>query len=153
MFDFNKATQNGSQLSSTAIGTQAAALGPLGTVGNQTNGSLVSDDVTAGTGVKPVGGVQPGGGGFFRNAKGGFNTDNIGLALGGIQTLGSLWNSYQQNKIAKEQLSLARKTFQTNLENNTQTYNTALEDRIRARHNTEGRSSQETDAYLSENRL
>ncbi len=90
---------------------------------------------------------------FMKDQYGNFNSENLGLALGGIQMLGNLWNSYQQQKVAKEQLGLAKRTFETNLANNRQTYNTALEDRIRSRHYTEGKSSAETDAYLSENRL
>lgn len=76
-----------------------------------------------------------------------------GLLLGGVQVLGNLWNSYQANKIAREQMGFAREQWNTNLENQTQTYNTALEDRIRARHFTEGKSSGETQAYLDQNKL
>lgn len=76
-----------------------------------------------------------------------------GLVLGGIQVLGNLWNSFQAHKMAKEQMAFAREQWDTNLTNQTQTYNTALEDRIRARHNTEGRSSGKTDAYLDKHKL
>jgi len=75
------------------------------------------------------------------------------MILGGVQVLGNLWNSYQANKMAKEQMKFAREQWDTNLANQTQTYNTALEDRIRSRHNTEGRDSSETESYLSEHRL
>lgn len=95
---------------------------------------------------------QTGVGQFFRNGDGSFNTGNLQLALGGIQTLGALWNSYQQNKLAKESLSLQRNAFETNLANQTQTYNTSLEDRIRARYATEGRSEQ-ADSYIAEHSL
>lgn len=95
---------------------------------------------------------QTGVGQFFRNGDGSFNTGNLQLALGGIQTLGALWNSYQQNKLAKESLSLQRDAFETNLANQTQTYNTSLEDRIRARYATEGRSEQ-ADSYIAEHSL
>jgi len=151
MLGLNDATQNGSTLSTTQIGTQQAAMAPIGT--QPVGGAVSGVDVSATSGVNPVGGAGQQQGGFFRNGDGSFNTGNLQLVMGGIQTLGSLWNSYQQHKIAKEQLGLARETFQTNLENNRQTYNTALEDRIRARHNTEGRAASETDAYLDENRL
>lgn len=151
MLGLNDATQNGSTLSSTQIGTQQAVMAPLGTTGTA-GGAVQGVDVTAL--ANPIGGAgQTGQDSFFRNGDGSLNTGNLQLVLGGIQTLGSLWNSYQQHKIAKEQLGLARETFETNLRNNTQTYNTALEDRIRARHHTEGRSQGETDQYLAENRL
>lgn len=151
MLGLNDATTNGSQLSSMAIGTQQAAMAPLGTV--SVGGAVQGVDVSATSGINPITGGQKNQGSFFHNGDGSFNTGNLQLVMGGIQTLGSLWNSYQQHKIAKEQLGLARETFQTNLENNRQTYNTALEDRIRARHHTEGRGSGETNAYLQEHSL
>ena len=144
---FNDATQNGSSLSNTQIGVQQAAMAPLGTTGNL-GGAVQGVDVTSA--FAPGTNTQ---GTFSKNADNTFNTDNIKLLLGGVQMLGSLWNSFQQNKIAKEQLSLARETFQTNLENNRKTYNSALEDRIRSRYVTEGRSSAEADAYLQSHNL
>jgi hypothetical protein len=90
---------------------------------------------------------------FFRDQYGNFDMGNLRTALGGVQAIGSFWNSYQQNKMAKQALGLQTRAFETNLANQTQTYNTALEDRIRARHYTEGRSSAETESYLDKNRL
>lgn len=150
MLNLNDATTNGSQLSATQTGVANTGLSQTGTTG-LAGGAVAGANVTAG-GVNPIAG-QNQQGSFFRNGDGSFNTNNIGMVIGGIQTLGSLWNSYQQHKIAKEQIGLQREAFRTNLENNTQTYNTALEDRIRARHNTEGRTSGETDAYISEHSL
>lgn len=77
------------------------------------------------------------------------------FALGAIQTLGSLWNSFQQNKLAKQSFQFQKEAFQTNLENQEQSYNTELEDRINARYVTEGRTNVEADkaAYLEKNRL
>ena len=75
------------------------------------------------------------------------------IGLGAIQTLGSLWNSFQQNKIAKKSLALQERTFETNLANQTQTYNTELEDRIRTRYDSERRDSSEADSYIARNKL
>ena len=131
----------------TAISNQAqanaGAVGPL------------SSSNTAGTSYQPVapaavGGQQ--GAGMWGNQGGGF-ANTAGMVLSGVQTLGSLWNAYQQQKIAKETLAFQKDAFKTNLKNSTQTYNTALEDRIRARHNTEGKSSGETDSYLKKHSL
>lgn len=96
-----------------------------------------------------VSGATGGQGGFF----GPNFANNAGMVLSGVQALGSLWNSYQANKLAKEQVGLQREAFQTNLANQKQTYNTALEDRIRSRYNTEGRSSSEADQYINEHKL
>lgn len=75
------------------------------------------------------------------------------FALGAIQTLGSLWNSFQQNKMAKESMAFQKEAFATNLANQEQSYNTALEDRINARYVTEGKSQAEADAYIQKNSL
>lgn len=74
------------------------------------------------------------------------------MALGGLQTLGSIWNSFQQMKLAKKTLKFQKNAFKTNLANSTKVYNTALEDRIRARYATEGRS-EEADAKIAANQL
>ena len=77
------------------------------------------------------------------------------FALGSIQTLGSLWNSFQQNKLAKQTFKFQKEAYATNLANQEQSYNTELEDRINARYVTEGRTNVEADkaAYLDKNRL
>lgn len=75
------------------------------------------------------------------------------FALGAIKTLGSLWNSFQQNKIAKESMAFQKEAFATNLANQEQSYNTALEDRINARYVTEGKSQADADAYAQEHSL
>lgn len=74
-------------------------------------------------------------------------------ALGAIQTLGSLWNSFQQNKMAKESFKFQKEAYQTNLENQEKSYNTALEDRINARYVTEGKSQAEADTYVRDHSL
>jgi len=85
--------------------------------------------------------------GFF--AQGGIGQ----FALGAIQTLGSLWNSFQQNKLAKQSFQFQKDAFNTNLANQEKSYNTALEDRINARYVNEGRSQAEADAYIKDHSL
>ena len=121
---------------------------------NQVQAAVSNDQAVSAVpgqgGFAPVGStVGQSSGGFF----GPNFANNAGMALSGVQALGSLWNSYQANKLAKEQIGLQREAFQTNLDNQRQTYNTALEDRIRSRYNTEGRSSSEADQYINEHRL
>lgn len=77
----------------------------------------------------------------------------VQMGIGAISTLGSLWNSYNQSKIAKKSLALQERTFETNLANQTKTYNTELEDRIRTRYDSERRDPSEADAYVERNRL
>ena len=121
-------------------------LGPLGTVaaGAQSFDQNRFDAYT-GAGLNPNTGARldPG-----LLQKGGA----VDIGIGAIGTLGSLWNSFQQNKLAKKSLAFQEKTFDINLRNNTKTYNTQLEDRIRARYNTEGRSG-EADAKIEQDRL
>ncbi len=74
------------------------------------------------------------------------------MVLGGLETLGTLWGAFQQNKLAKKSLKFQKDAFKTNLANSTQVYNTALEDRIAARYATEGRP-EEADAYIAKHRL
>lgn len=74
------------------------------------------------------------------------------LALSGLETLGSIWNSFQQMKLAKKTFKFQKNAFKTNLANSTKVYNTALEDRIRARFATEGRPD-EADAQIARQRL
>jgi hypothetical protein len=75
------------------------------------------------------------------------------MGIGAIATLGGLWSSFQQNKIAKKSLALQEKTFETNTRNQTQSYNTELEDRIRTRYATERRDPGEADKYIEKNKL
>ena len=93
------------------------------------------------------GGAAPQGPGFFSQY------GPAQFALGAIKTLGSLWNSFQQNKMAKESMKFQKEAFATNLANQEQSYNTALEDRINARYVTEGKSQAEADAYIQKNSL
>lgn len=83
----------------------------------------------------------------------GFNLDTAKLALGGLQTIGSLWQAWEANKLAREQMKFSKDFATTNLANQIQSYNTTLEDRIRARGITEGQSAEATQAYIDRNRL
>lgn len=113
------------------------------------NPAAGASTVTPTTGITPttVGGAQ--GGGFL----GPNFASNAGVVLGGVQALGSLWNSIQQNKLAKKSIGLQEEAFRANLGDQRKSYNSALEDRIRSRYNTEGRSSSEADAYIDKNKL
>ncbi len=143
--NYNSATTNGSQLSNTQMGMNQIQVGaPTGNVG--TPG--VTDVTVASPTTPQVGstGAQQGSG--FWSKDGG-----AGLVLGGIQVLGNLWSSYQAHKMAKEQMAFAREQWDTNLENQTQTYNTALEDRIRGRYATGTRTEEQLQGEIDQHSL
>jgi hypothetical protein len=110
--------------------------------------NAISGTASANTASKTGGTAGPQG---LWNRMGGL--DGMGRIFDGIGNIGRLYAAIQGVKLGKQQLSFARDAFNTNTANQTQTYNTSLEDRIRARYNTEGRSSTEADGYLDQNRL
>lgn len=83
----------------------------------------------------------------------GFNIPSAQLALGGINTAAGLWGGLQAQKLAREQFDFTKSMATKNLANQTQSYNTALSDKINARAKTQGMTAQETQAYLDKNRL
>lgn len=97
----------------------------------------------------PAGGaVAPAAGGKFGNFLSNFS--NVAEGLSG---LGQLYIGLKSLGIAKDQLAFSKEAYRTNLANQTKSYNTALEDRIRSRYVTEGRSSADADAYLARNNM
>lgn len=147
--NYTSSTTNGSQLSNTQMGlNQVGASGaPMGNVG----GPAVADVTVQAPQTPQTGGTgmgQQGGGSNFWSKDGG-----AGLILGGIQVLGNLWSSFQAHKMAKEQMKFAREQWDTNLANQTQTYNTALEDRIRGRYATGTRTEGELQSEIDKHSL
>lgn len=129
------------QIGTLSTGQTPAPASPVPNVAPSVEVAAPSTPNTAGTG-------QTGGTGNFWSRDGG-----AGLILGGVQVLGNLWNSYQAHKMAKEQMSFAREQWDTNLANQTQTYNTALENRIRGRHAWSGASEAETQSEIERHSL
>ncbi len=81
---------------------------------------------------------------------------NIGtgqLALGAIGTIGNLWGAFQAQKLAQKQFSFQKDITETNLANSIKSYNTTLEDRIKARSFVQGDSNSDTDKYIKQNSL
>ena len=144
--NYNDPTRNGSSFSAQGIGAlsvgqpaQAPTMDANPVVSGATNTATVLDG-SANSGIKA--------GGNFWSKEGG-----AGMVLGGVQVLGNLWNAYNQNKIAKEQMSFARDQWNTNLTNQTKTYNTALEDRIRGRYAKGTRSEEQLSGEIDRHRL
>lgn len=118
---------------------------------------LVNNDFA--TGFNAVDHMPPGYGGG--ETKIGFwdsvtkNADGIGLLLDGLTSLGEIYSAVQQNNIARDSLAFQKDAYNTNLTNQTQSYNTALEDRAYARANLRGTEQAQADAaaYVAKHRL
>lgn len=131
---------------------QAAAAPASGISGTGSTADLSS---ILGYGNGPAGAFPsaPGGNqssGFFGGMGG---MDGLKLALGGLQTIGNLWQAWEANKLAKQQFSMQKNVAQTNLTNQISSYNTALEDRINSRYVTEGKSPTDAAAYINSHKL
>ena len=97
-------------------------------------------------------GKSPGG---FDDLGLGFNIPTGKLLFQGLGTLGQLWTGFQGAKLAKKSFEHTRDITNANLNNQISSYNTAIEDRARARFVGEGRgenSAQERE-YVARNRL
>lgn len=95
-------------------------------------------DITKALGAKPAGGL-------------GLNMDTAGLALSGLGTIGNLWAAFQSQKLAKEQFKYTKGVTETNLTNSIKNYNTQLTDRANNRAIVEGRTPDQTKAYIDAN--
>ncbi|UAT28907.1 hypothetical protein PP753_gp51 [Dinoroseobacter phage vB_DshP-R7L] len=140
------ATTNGNQLGSWATGVTQQVTAPA----TPSVGSTAMPNVQVDTPVTPNAtgtGAQTGGGNFWSKDGG------AGMILGGVQVLGNLWSSFQAHKMAKEQMSFAREQWDTNLANQTKTYNTALEDRIRGRYAAGDRTDEQVQGEIDRHSL
>lgn len=101
--------------------------------------------------------------GFFFNApnvnktgamtRGGLNLDNIGALASGIGSAANIYTALANLGMARDQFDFQKQAYNTNLANQTQSYNTALEDRIRARYSAQGGTAADVDAYLQKHSL
>lgn len=79
--------------------------------------------------------------------------EGIGSIAQALGSLGGIYTSMQGMKIARDQLNFSKNAWNTNVRNQTQSYNTALEDRLRSRGVAEGRETSEVDQQLARHRL
>lgn len=117
--------------------------------GNQ--GSDYSSLGSYGKGLGGLGGSGGGGGDIGL----GFNIPTGKLVFGGLESLGKLWAGFQGAKLAKKSFEHTRDITNANLNNQISSYNTAVEDRARARFVGEGRGegSAAEREYVERNRL
>ena len=83
----------------------------------------------------------------------GWNMGTAKLGMGALSSLGSLWGSYNQNKLANAQFDFSKQMATSNLNNQIKSYNTALTDRANTRAVMEGRDQNWADQYVNQNRL
>jgi hypothetical protein len=125
-------------------------------VANVDPGDLIGSMSTPGASAFEVPALAPGGdGGFFGGMDG---MDKAKLALGGLQTIGGLWSAWQSAKLAKKSFKFNKAFANRNLENQTKTYNTAMDDRVSNRQTmyagtSHAMSPAQAEAYLNANRL
>ena len=130
-------------------GGATAGYNPLNTSFAETSGGMGGMNPGAGMGMPGGmgGGIMGGGSGF------GFNVPTAQLALSGLGTIGNLWAAFQAQKLAKQQFEYTKKITDTNLGNQVQSYNTALDDRINSRAKVQGLTPEQVAAYRSANAL
>ena len=83
----------------------------------------------------------------------GMNLPTAQLGLQGLGTLGSLWGSFQSNKLARDSMNFQKDFAQKNLANSIKSYNTALTDRATSRGFVQGDSKDTTQQYINDNKL
>lgn len=71
----------------------------------------------------------------------------------GIQAAGNIFMAFQNNKLAREQFSFQKDAYRRNLANESQAYNTNLAGSAKAAMGFEGRSQDEIDTYVANNRI
>lgn len=124
---------------------------PMSQWGRQNYGTGLMNPNTFGMPAQTGGGSNPG---FFgNNTNFGWNANTLSFGLQGLQGLGNLWGAWQANRLARDQLDFTRNFARANLANQTQAYNTAIEDRARSRAAVEGQTSAEQAAWVARNRL
>ena len=84
-----------------------------------------------------------------------FNLGTMKVGVDALAAIGGLYNSFQYNKLAKEQFAFTKEVTNTNLNNQIKTYNTTLEDRAlaRGRLNGEADPSAYAAAYTDKNKI
>lgn len=135
----------GASVPSMAAPAMTAA--PVQSVAPQVPQNLLAS-IAPGGKFAPVAGAN--GQGWFSKIGG---LEGLGSLAQGIGNLGQVYAAIKGIGIAKDQLALSKEAYQTNLNNQRQTYNTSLEDRIRARYAMEGRGAGDVNSYLQKHSL
>lgn len=133
-------------------------LGTMSGWGQQNLGMGYLNPATFGFPALPSSTTQPPSGrpgGFFNTDRTdfGWNANTLNFGLEGLTGLGNLWGAWQSNRLARDQLDFTRNFARANLANQTQAYNTAIEDRSRSRAVVEGQTPSQASDWVRRNRL
>ena len=131
--------------------------GGIDYMGNRSSSNMPSDRITLTDGtIFSNNPTKSGLSGLFGDGDGFLGSDvatkDLGLAFGGLQTLGNLWGGYKSLNLANKQFDFSKMIAERNLANSTQSYNTALADKINSRAESE-MSTAAKEAYLAKNSL
>ena len=83
----------------------------------------------------------------------GFNIPTFTLGLNALTSLGGLYNAFNLNNLANKQYNLQKDVLNTNLNNQIKSYNTALEDQLRARAAMETGNANAYDDQIEQRKL
>lgn len=148
---------NGADLTSLigSFGAQPSGVNPayaipqIGPINLPTiNGFGNNGSAVTGAGATGSGGLFGGVGGNDKLTTWG----KVGLGLQGLQTIGGLIGAFGSLSLANKQFNLQKDVLNTNLKNQIQAYNTALEDKARSRGAVEGQTPEQVAAYISANK-
>ena len=85
-----------------------------------------------------------------QNSGFGMNMNTFNSAMGGLASLGQLWQGFQANKLAQDQWKTQKSVLNTNMMNQIKSYNNSLKDRLDTRAKMEGRDQASADAQYEE---
>lgn len=85
-----------------------------------------------------------------QNSQFGMNMGTFNNVLGGLSSLGQLWQGFQAQKMAKDQWKTQKSILNTNMMNQIQSYNNSLKDRLDTRAKMEGRDQESADRQYEE---
>ena len=80
----------------------------------------------------------------------GMNMNTFNSAVGGLASLGQLWQGFQANKMAQDQWKTQKSVLNTNMMNQIKSYNNSLRDRLDSRAKMEGRDQASADRQYEE---
>ena len=84
----------------------------------------------------------------------GWNMPSYELGIKSLMSIGNLWAAFKGLNQAKREYEFNKKITEKNLANSTQSYNTAITDRIKARQSASGNmSDSEVNRYIALNQL